>query len=257
MKERLKKLYIYKLFNFCRTKIKIYFNYKFNLNTSDSAINESNLSDVFKNIYLSKKWGDPDKLGIITDNNPYFSGTGSYTTPADEYVNFIIDFVKKNNISSILDIGCGDFSIGNRITSELPGVLYLGVDIFDEIIDFNKKKYGTNNIDFKKIDTTLNKVPNAELLLIREVFQHLSNNSISKIIKIQFNDFKFKLITECIPPKDFFTTYNLDKPDGPGTRLSQGSGIYLDKPPFNLDIELKLKCKHPYFGEINTYLVTN
>jgi hypothetical protein len=252
IKAILKKTVLYKKLLKAKTSIRIFYNININKFKSDSKYENKNLSDIFKNIYLKKEWGDPTELGI-DNNHIFFSGTGSYSQASSDYIEFIVSYVKSNKIKRIVDLGCGDFNIGKHITQRLPNVFYWGVDIFDEIINYNKLHFSSDYIQFSKIDTTKELVPEGDLLLIREVFQHLSNDSISKVINLQLNNFEKVLITECYPPNEYVKSYNLDKPDGASYRCDYGSAVFLDKPPFNLQISKVLSCPHAYFGNINTF----
>jgi hypothetical protein len=255
IKKALKKTLAYKIYFKARQKFNIFYNSNFKKFKQDKKYKEQSLSTIFKNIYDNKEWGDANLLGLANTQNLYFSGTGSYTNASKKYVRFIVDFLKKNNIKSVVDLGCGDFNIGKQITDELSDLKYIGVDIFQEIIDFNNLNYCNKNITFLCVNTIKNVVPVGDVLLIREVFQHLSNSSIKQIINLQFNLFENILITECLPPKDYITSYNLDKPDGPGYRVDHGSGVFLDQPPFSLNITEVFSTNHEYFGEIKTFKI--
>jgi tRNA G46 methylase TrmB len=257
IKKFIKNTILYKIYYNTRLKLNILYNIKYTKFKHDKKYIEQDISSIFKNIYEKKEWGDATELGFLQNQNKYFSGTGSYTNASINYVKFIIDYINKNNIKSIVDIGCGDFNIGKQLTNSLPNLNYIGIDIFQEIIDYNNLNYSNDKISFLFINTLIDQVPSADLLLVREVFQHLSNRSIKKIIDLQFPLFNNILITECHPPTNFITTYNLDKPDGPGYRVDHGSGVFLEKEPFNLNIFEIFTTKHEYFGDIKTFKIEN
>jgi hypothetical protein len=53
------------------------------------------------------------------------------------------------------------------------------------------------------------------------------------------------VLTEHLPICDSFV-HNVDKPTGPGIRLSYNSGIVLTSPPFNLKVEAeRILCQIP------------
>ena len=68
-------------------------------------------------------------------------------------------------------------------------------------------------------------------MIIRQVFQHLSNKEILDTIK-KLNAYNYVIITEHIPNGDFIT--NIDIISGRGIRLKKESGVDITKPPFNL-----------------------
>lgn len=65
------------------------------------------------------------------------SGAGSYGNLATYKASYLNDFVKKNNISKVIEFGCGD---GNQLSfSNYP--LYIGLDISKNAIDMCRLKY--------------------------------------------------------------------------------------------------------------------
>jgi hypothetical protein len=87
-------------------------------------------------------------------------------------------------------------------------------------------------------------LPPAELCLIRQVLQHLSNAQISAILA-KLGAFPYVIVTEHQPADQDFIFANVDKVHGPFTRLFSGSGVYLDEPPFNLNVQLLLETASP------------
>ncbi|MEP9406638.1 class I SAM-dependent methyltransferase [Peribacillus frigoritolerans] len=52
--------------------------------------------------------------------------------------------------------------------------LYIGIDIVDEIIKRNKKKYRLNNVQFFHMDITKDRLPTGDLILCRDCLVHFS-----------------------------------------------------------------------------------
>ena len=100
------------------------------------------MKQAFENIYRSGEW--------INSYGGTESGPGSSLNCSSEYLTFLSDFIIKNNIKSILDIGCGDFNLMKHFKFE--GLNYLGIDLVDFIVENNNIKYGTSNIKFKCLD---------------------------------------------------------------------------------------------------------
>lgn len=187
--------------------------------------------DVFKEIYLNKLWSpDPKKK-----DNEFFSGLGSYLP---EFVNDYIDKVRKFLSSfpskpNVVDLGCGDFVVGSKVRKLCNN--YIAIDIFDELINLNKKKYKDLNVDFRVLDITKDELPSADICFVRQVLQHLSNESIKNFVNLAKNKYKYIIISEHYPsPKNFIA--NIDKPTGPDIRLYDNSAVVLTLPPFNLKV---------------------
>ena len=142
----------------------------------------------------------------------------------------MLSLPKKPNV---VDLGCGDFVIGSKLRKFCNK--YIAVDIFDELINYNKKKYQDLNVDFRILDITSEKLPAGDVCFVRQVLQHLSNESIVNFVKAIKNKYKYLIITEHFPSSKNFVA-NLDKPTGPDVRLYDKSAVILTKPPFNLRV---------------------
>jgi len=187
--------------------------------------------EIFKEIYLQKMWTPKDK----ELEHKFYSGVGSYFPEfVDKYIDEINQFISSlPNKPNVVDLGCGDFVIGSKIRRLCNN--YIAVDIFDQLIDYNKKKYKELSVDFRVLDITSDELPSADICFVRQVLQHLSNQSILQFLEAIKNKYKYLIITEHLPSSNFFKA-NLDKPTGPDIRLFDKSGVILTKPPFNLKV---------------------
>ena len=209
---------------------------------------------VFTQIYAKNVWG-----GCKGEFN---SGPGSRGTPASMYVSAVRQFISENNIGSIVDLGCGDFAIGRHISEVCAN--YTGVDVVQKLISQNSRVFGSESIRFECLDIVEEELPDAQLCLIRQVFQHLSNEQILKILP-KLVKYKYVLVTEHYPDDNNVIGYNFDKIHGADTRISNGSAVYLDKHPFcvkSTQLILEVPMPNPdgrldltYSGFIRTYLV--
>ena len=98
-------------------------------------------------------------------------------------------------------------------------------------------------------------LPKAELLIVRQVLQHLNNESIMKILD-KATKFHYVLITEHIYTGED-VVYNVDIPIVGPIRLSKKSGVYLEKPPWNCRNIVHLLDISGYGGSIRTSLIIN
>lgn len=127
------------------------------------------------------------------------------------------------------------------------------------------KKKGVEQIFsdiYKNNEWGTDELPDADLVTIRQVLQHLSNEQISKILS-KLSKFKYVIITEHILLGDF-TIPNLDKIPGPHIRTKVFSSVIIDAPPFKVKnatvlsehrFDEKVKSKL-YPAVIRTYLIT-
>jgi SAM-dependent methyltransferase len=169
-------------------------------------ISNSN-SEIFSKIYENNIWGNG-------------SGAGSKLENCLEYIDFLNRFLRKNKISSVVDLGCGDWQFSYKIDWE--NIEYLGLDCVEDLVQTNQKIFGKDNINFKMMDCVNEQLPKADLLISKDCLQHLSLESIKKIVK-QFGNYKYCLITNDI---NFRAKLNRDIVNGDYRCLD------LTKPPF-------------------------
>ena len=132
---------------------------------------------------------------------------------------------------------CGDFLWLYEIIKQ-KNIDYIGVDIVEELIEANKLKYQNKNFSFINDDiTNFNTNKKFDLILIRDLFIHIPNSDIKKILqnikeinfkyvalnsyKNKFNDDviigkhrKINLLIEpfnLIQPLEYFNDYEDDK----------------------------------------------
>ncbi|MCB1107623.1 MAG: class I SAM-dependent methyltransferase [Chlamydiia bacterium] len=183
-----------------------------NLHSSFSFSHE----EIFSAIY---------KLGTWSEEG--FSLSGSQIEITREYVIFLQDFLERNYIKTVVDLGCGDWAFSRYI--DWTGIEYIGIDVVKEVIERNQRLFATPNITFIHGDAFEMELPQGDLLLCKDVFQHLSNLEIQQIIG-QFSKYKHCLITNYVDLKTL-SSKNTDIPTG------LYRPIDLTKPPFNLSGE--------------------
>jgi SAM-dependent methyltransferase len=140
------------------------------------------LGQTFNGIYSRGDWAR-DAQGKGT------SGSGSTLDITREYRAFIEDFIKKNHVKSVVDAGCGDWEFSSA--TDWNNARYLGIDISSDVIEVVKKKYQKDGISFTVGDVT-DSLPSADLLLCKDVLQHLPNALIIKFIKNNLKKGKYK-----------------------------------------------------------------
>jgi SAM-dependent methyltransferase len=144
------------------------------------------LHDIFSEIYASGKWGR-DQNGKGT------SGPGSTLGATVEYRSFIEGMIKYHNVRSVLDAGCGDWGFSSAI--DWQGVSYLGIDAANIVRDL-QEKYVRPGVQFMGGDIT-DPLPAADLLLCKDVLQHLPNDLVCRFIKnnLRSRKYRYALIT--------------------------------------------------------------
>lgn len=184
--------------------------------------------EIFDQIYTQGAWGKDDQ-GQAT------SGIGSHSDHiVAPYVTAVRNILERHDLTAVLDLGCGDFNVGSQLLEACE--TYLACDISNAVLEMNRQKFSDPKLEFRKLDVTTDPLPSAEIALIRQVLQHLSNADIKRFVERvnQTKPFKYLLVTEHLARADGFPE-NLDKPSGADVRVGIDSGVVLHSPPFSLD----------------------
>jgi SAM-dependent methyltransferase len=208
--------------------------------------------EIFESIYAEGKWSGSGLEGG--------SGSGSDECVARSYVEYVNGFLRDHpEIRRIVDIGCGDLRVARNF--ELgEGQTYLGTDIVAPLVAFHHEHNSSLQRSFMHLDAAVDPLPEADLYLVRQVLQHLSNDNAARVLE-KVRAGRYALVTEHHPAPDRLTHRNLDKPDGPDVRVYDGSGLYLEYPPFavpNVEIVLQTSPLRGLVAEgerLTTYLV--
>ena len=125
---------------------------------------------IFTNIYNNNGFNGKESI----------SGPGSDTYQTRIIIKEIPLLFKDYNISTMLDIPCGDFYWMKEV--DLKDIEYIGADIVDDLIKKNNKEYHKNNLYFKKLDLLKDSLPNVDLIFTRDCLVHLSFEDIFKAL---------------------------------------------------------------------------
>jgi SAM-dependent methyltransferase len=182
------------------------------------------LVDIFTYIYDNNRW----------KNSETRSGRGSTIFHTENIRIWLPKLIADRNITSILDVGCGDWNWMKTTNLNIP---YTGCDIVPTIIEYNQRHYARENpaIRFFVANAVEDPLPVADLVICRDVLYHLCYENINILIKkLARVSMRYLLITNC-PWKSL----NVDVKDGGYRPLN-----FL-KNPFNLPepIEIFKDCE--------------
>jgi SAM-dependent methyltransferase len=172
----------------------------------------------------------------------YGSGAGSLLFHNLGYIAFIEGFIANHTVRSVVDMGCGDWQFSQYIN--WGQTRYRGYDIIQQVVEANQRQYTDDAIDFHLYSGDADELPQAELLIIKDVLHHLSHRRIKDVLS-SIRRFRYALITNSLDPRG--DTHNTDIADG-GFR-------YLDvrNPPFNVTAEEVFEFKKRRAGEDGTF----
>jgi SAM-dependent methyltransferase len=114
---------------------------------------------IFNEIYLKNAW-------------TFGSGGGSLEESTRDYRGFLQNFMRANRIKSVLDLGCGDWQFSQFINWD--GIDYTGIDVSDVVLA-NTKRFSRPGVQFIELNALMEPLPKADLLIVKDVFQHWGN----------------------------------------------------------------------------------
>ncbi len=132
-----------------------------------SRFRSQSRDEVFDHIYRSHKWGGDSRSGKGSGMERTFRVRSALPPLLDEL-----------GISSILDVPCGDH--GWMSTLDLGGRSYIGCDIVAPLIEQNRQCYPDRV--FKVVDVCEGPLPDADLVICRDLLVHLSFADIDKAL---------------------------------------------------------------------------
>jgi hypothetical protein len=141
------------------------------------------LEEIFGKIYAGKIWGEG------SENSP-LSGAGSTVYSSKEFVEYVSGFIAREKIKSVFDLGHGDWQMWG--TYRFLDVDYTGFDVVQELSRDLALRFGNKTTRFK-FQSGLEAFPIAELMICKDVLQHLSNEKVLSILS-QVKDFKYVII---------------------------------------------------------------
>lgn len=187
------------------------------------------VQSAFERIYEEAEWGEGP------DGARFWSGNGSHPDHSRGYEDFVVGLIERNAwIGTLLDVGCGDFQVSRRILERTGPIRYTGVDVVRPLIEHHTDAFGAIDRRFLVCNAAEEALPMADLGFIRQILQHLSNAQVSAVLQNAARSVKAAVITESVPI--VAVAPNLDIHHGVTTRVALGSGIYVDQPPFSLDV---------------------
>jgi len=154
------------------------------------------MEKIFTDLYKNNGWGDNKN----SEYNGSSGGGSDIEYNKNNYIPFLKKFILDNNITNIVDLGCGDFKCGKLIYDDL-NIKYTGYDAYKQIIDYNSNNNLLSKYSFIHLDFCNNKenIINGELCILKDVIQHWDLDNIYKFLDylIEYKKFKYILICNC------------------------------------------------------------
>ena len=188
--------------------------------------NNNSTEEAFKVIYDENLWNEKESK----------SGIGSIQSNTKKVREDLYSLFIKYKINSFLDAPCGDFNWMQTIN--FNKIKYIGGDIVENIIIKNNELYKNDSRYFIKLDITKDKLPDVDLIFVRDCLVHLNDSLIFEFINnIKKTKIKY-LLTTNFP----FTKNNYNITTG------NWRAINLQKNPYYFPKELDILWEHTREG---------
>ncbi len=136
--------------------------------------------EAFRNIYETDHWNGG-------------SGEGSAIAATDAYRPVLEAVVAGSDVRSVVDAGCGDWQFSRLV--DWSGKRYAGVDIVPEVVAANRAAFARPGIEFVAGDIRTETLPDADLLVCKDVLQHWDVRSIEGFLARNLPRYRYALIT--------------------------------------------------------------
>lgn len=183
-------------------------------------LRHSGRAERFSRIYADGVW----RQGTI---DAPASGGGSSLPATTTVRHSLPSLLDELGARVVLDVGCGDFT---WMRSTPIAQEYIGVDIVQSVIDANNRDFRSDRRNFFTLDAVSDALPDADVVLCREVVFHLSFDDARKLFRnILSRPREFVICTN-----DLGTWFNRDIESGDFRSLN------LHRRPFNFPAPARL-----------------
>ena len=152
------------------------------------------MENAFTRVYEAKVWGNNHDAAYNGSSGPGSSVSYNENT----YIPFLKQFITKNNIKNVVDLGCGDFRCGKLIYDDLD-VSYTGYDTYNKVVVNNTTHFSLPKYSFTHLEFCNNKekIIGGDLCILKDVIQHWTLNDIYTFLDYLVDSQKFKYILIC------------------------------------------------------------
>lgn len=183
------------------------------------------LKNFFEAVYRNNSWVNPNTR----------SGSGSDMPETPIIRAEVPELLKQIGARTLLDAGCGEFFWLKEVNLDFLDS-YIGLDIVEPIINHNQFKYGSPKIRFSLADITKDALPQVDVILCRDVLQHLVDLDVKRALKnIKLSNSRYLLTSTFREKKENSNPVNQESPI---LSLLAGSGRNFEIAPFNFPAPL-------------------
>jgi len=136
---------------------------------SAGKLKHKDLEAVFTEYYEDGEW--------VRGEGKSRSGPGSDLEYTGSIRRALPELCRELKIRTLLDIPCGDLTWISKV--DLPVERYIGADIVRSVVAENTATYGNAQRQFKQINIVTDTLPQADLVMVRDLFIHLNKRQIA------------------------------------------------------------------------------
>jgi hypothetical protein len=126
----------------------------------------------FDQIYERNLWGSSETR----------SGPGSELEYTEKLRAWMVEKLPYYNVKKVVDAPCGDFNWMKSVVDEL-NIEYFGFDIVEKLIIRNMDAHQKPGVKFSVADICKDKLPDCDLLIVRDCLFHLSYTEIDAFLR--------------------------------------------------------------------------
>jgi len=155
---------------------------------------KESMESIFTNLYHTCQWGN-------NRNTNYHGSSGQGSTlqlNQHTYVPFLKEFILSKKISTVVDLGCGDFICGPFIYNDLD-IIYHGYDAYKKLIEYNQSVYSRYTFTHLDFYHKKEEIIEGDLCILKDVLMHWTHDEIADFLDylIEHKKFKYILICNC------------------------------------------------------------
>lgn len=189
------------------------------------------MEHTFTNIYNNNLWS--------MNQSESRSGLGSTNEYTANIQSKLVNFIRANNVSNVLDTSCGDWNWMKHIKDIYSNkCAYTGIDIVEKIVNDNISKFSNGYINFIHSDflSYLKQQDDnsIDLILCRHTLEHLPEQYNLEFLKEAKRVCKYLFVTSYISETKYNS--NISSND-----ISPYRPILLNKHPYNVYDEFLLE----------------
>lgn len=208
----------------------------------------SDRQERFEAIFAGHEWGGDSR-----------SGPGSDPESTRPYVTFLDEWLAAHpDVTTIVEAGCGDWATTRLVN--LEGRRYVGIDIVEEMIAQNNTRYGSDSVSFVRADFVDDTIPQGDVLISKDVLQHLSNASIERALAGWTRAFRYLILVNDVKKVRRTRRWKITRRteiDKPNRDIADGESrpLRLRDAPFGLPAETSVTYRTyiPFRGGVMEY----